>query len=136
VKGEKQMQEQAKILLIDDDPDFVEATKAILESKYQVITAYNGDDGLKKVVEERPDLIILDVVMPGKNGFAICKELKTDPRYHFFSKIPVLMLTVYPDDREKAGLSLREGMTMEAEDYIQKPVKPEELLRRAEELLK
>lgn len=130
------MQEQAKILLIDDDPDFVEATKAILESKYQVITAYNGDDGLKKVVEERPDLIILDVVMPGKNGFAICKELKTDPRYHFFSKIPVLMLTVYPDDREKAGLSLREGMTMEAEDYIQKPVKPEELLRRAEELLK
>jgi len=130
------MQEQAKILLIDDDPDFVEATKAVLEGKYQVITAYNGDDGLKKVVEERPDLIILDVVMPGKNGFAVCKELKTDPRYHFFSKIPVLMLTVYPDDREKAGLSLREGMIMEAEDYIQKPVKPEELLRRAEELLK
>jgi len=130
------MQEQAKILLIDDDPDFVEATKAVLESKYQVITAYNGDDGLKKVVEERPDLIILDVVMPGKNGFAVCKELKTDPRYHFFSKIPVLMLTVYPDDREKAGLSLREGMIMEAEDYIQKPVTPDELLRRAEELLK
>jgi len=130
------MQEQAKILLIDDDPDFVEATKAVLEGKYQVITAYNGDDGLKKVVEERPDLIILDVVMPGKNGFAVCKELKTDPRYHFFSKIPVLMLTVYPDDREKAGLSLREGMIMEAEDYIQKPVKPDELLRRAEELLK
>jgi response regulator RpfG family c-di-GMP phosphodiesterase len=130
------MQEQAKILLIDDDPDFVEATKAVLESKYQVITAYNGDDGLKKVVEERPDLIILDVVMPGKNGFAVCKELKTDPRNHFFSKIPVLMLTVYPDDREKAGLSLREGMIMEAEDYIQKPVTPDDLLRRAEELLK
>lgn len=129
------MQEQARILLIDDDPDFVEATKAVLESKYQVITAYNGDEGLKKVVEERPDLIILDVVMPGKNGFAVCKELKTDPRYHFFSKIPVLMLTVYPDDREKAGLSLREGMIMEAEDYIQKPVTPDELLRRAEELL-
>jgi response regulator RpfG family c-di-GMP phosphodiesterase len=130
------MQEQAKILLIDDDPDFVEATKAVLEGKYQVITAYNGEDGLKKVVEERPDLIILDVVMPGKNGFAVCKELKTDPRYHFFSKIPVLMLTVYPDDREKAGLSMREGMIMEAEDYIQKPVTPDELLRRAEELLK
>jgi response regulator RpfG family c-di-GMP phosphodiesterase len=130
------MQEQAKILLIDDDPDFVEATKAVLEGKYQVITAYNGDDGLKKVVEERPDLIILDVVMPWKNGFAVCKELKTDPRYHFFSKIPVLMLTVYPDDREKAGLSMREGMIMEAEDYIQKPVTPDELLRRAEELLK
>jgi len=131
------MQRQAKILLVDDDPDFVEATKTVLEGKsYQVVTAYNGDDGLKKVVEERPDLIILDVVMPGKDGFAVCKELKTDPRYYFFSKIPVLMLTVYPDDRDKPRLSLLEGMTMEAEDYIQKPVTPEELLRRVEELLK
>lgn len=131
------MQGKAKILLVDDDPDFVEATKTVLEGKsYQVVTAYNGDDGLKKVVEERPDLIILDVIMPGKDGFAVCKELKTDPRYYFFSKIPVLMLTVYPDDREKARLSLLEGMTMEAEDYIQKPAIPEELLRRVEELLK
>ena len=131
------MQRQAKILLVDDDPDFVEATKTVLEGKsYQVVTAYNGDDGLKKVIEERPDLIILDVVMPGKDGFAVCKELKTDPRYYFFSKIPVLLLTVYPGDRDKAKLSLLEGMTMEAEDYIQKPVTPEELLRRVEELLK
>jgi len=131
------MQRQAKILLVDDDPDFVEATKTVLEGKsYQVVTAYNGDDGLKKVIEERPDLIILDVVMPGKDGFAVCKELKTDPRYYFFSKIPVLMLTVYPDDRDKPRLSLLEGMTMEAEDYIQKPVTPEELLRRVEELVK
>ncbi len=130
------MQRQAKILLVDDDLDFIEATKAVLESKYQVITAYNGNDGLKKVVEERPDLIILDVIMPEKDGFTACKELKTDPRYHFFSRIPVLMLTVYPGDREKARLSMLEGMTMEADDYIQKPVSPEELLRRTEELLK
>ena len=131
------MQKQVKILLVDDDPDFVEATKTVLEGKsYQVVTAYNGDDGLKKVVEERPDLIILDVIMPGKDGFAVCKELKTDPRYYFFSKIPVLMLTVFPDDRDKARLSLLEGMTMEAEDYIQKPATPEELLRRVEKLLK
>ena len=130
------MQKQVKILLVDDDPDFVAATKAVLESKYQVITAYDGDEGLKKVVEERPDLIILDVIMPVKDGFAVCKELKENPHYHFFSKIPVLMLTVYPDDREKAALSMQEGMVMEAEDYIQKPVSPEELLRRAEKLLK
>lgn len=130
------MQKQVKILLVDDDPDFVAATKAVLESKYYVITAYDGDEGLKKVVEERPDLIILDVIMPVKDGFAVCKELKENPHYHFFSKIPVLMLTVYPDDREKAALSMQEGMIMEAEDYIQKPVSPEELLRRAEKLLK
>ncbi len=90
------MQRQAKILLIDDDPDFVSATKAVLENKYQVITAYNGDDGLKKVVDEKPDLIILDVVMPGKDGFTVCKELKGNPHYYFFSKIPVLLLTVFP----------------------------------------
>lgn len=129
------MQKQAKILLVDDDPDFVEATKAVLESKYQIVVAYNGNDGLKKVVEERPDLIILDVMMPEKDGFTVCKELKTDPHYYFFSKIPVLMLTVYPGDREKTSLSMLEGMTMEAEDYIQKPVSPKELLRRAEGLL-
>jgi len=90
------MKKQAKVLLIDDDPDFVEATKTVLESKsYQVFTAYNGDDGLSKVLEEIPDLIILDVVMPGKDGFAVCKELKENPHYYFFSKIPVLLLTVF-----------------------------------------
>ncbi len=130
------MQRQAKILLVDDDADFLEATKTILESKYQVITAYNGDEGLKKVVEERPDLIILDVVMPGKDGFAVCKELKENPHYYFFSKIPVLLLTVFPRGMEETNIPLSAGVTTEAESYIQKPVTPEELLRQAEELLK
>ena len=131
------MQKKAKILLVDDDLDFIRATKTVLESKaYQVITANDGEEGLKKVVEERPDLIILDVMMPVKDGFTACKELKTDPRYQPFSKIPVIMLTVYPDDRERAKLSMAEGMTMEAEDYLHKPVTPEELLQRAEELLR
>lgn len=131
------MQKQTKILVIDDDPDLQAAVKTVLESKsYQVVAAYDGDEGLQKVVEERPDLIILDVIMPGKHGFDVCKELKTDPKYYFFSQIPVLMLTVYPDDREKMNLSVREGMLSEAEDYIQKPFDPEEVLSRVEELLK
>ncbi|MBA7689964.1 Alkaline phosphatase synthesis transcriptional regulatory protein PhoP [subsurface metagenome] len=131
------MQKQTKILVIDDDPDLQAAVKTVLESKsYQVVAAYDGDEGLQKVVEERPDLIILDVIMPGKHGFDVCKELKTDPKYYFFSQIPVLMLTVYPDDREKMNLSMREGMLSEAEDYIQKPFDPEEVLSRVEELLK
>jgi len=131
------MQKQTKILVIDDDPDLQVAVKTVLESKsYQVVAAYDGDEGLQKVVEERPDLIILDVIMPGKHGFDVCKELKTDPKYYFFSQIPVLMLTVYPDDREKMNLSVREGMLSEAEDYIQKPFDPEEVLSRVEELLK
>jgi len=123
--------------VIDDDPDLQTAVKRVLESKsYQVIAALDGDEGLRKVVDERPDLVILDVIMPGKSGFEVCRELKTDPKYYFFSHIPVLMLTVYPDDREKMHLSMREGMTMEAEDYLHKPFDPKELLNRVEELLK
>ncbi len=130
------MQKQTKILVIDDDPDLQTAVKKVLESKsYEVTAALDGDEGLRKVVDERPDLIILDVVMPGKSGFEVCRELKTDPKYYFFSHIPVLMLTVYPDDREKMHLSMREGMTMEAEDYLHKPFDPDELLNRVEELL-
>ncbi len=130
------MQRQAKILLVDDDTDFVEATKAVLESKYQVITAYNGNDGLEKVVEERPDLMILDVIMPEKDGFTVCKELKENPHYYLFSKIPVLLLTVFGRGVEQTNIPLSAGVTTEAEGYAQKPVSPEELLRQAEELLK
>jgi two-component system alkaline phosphatase synthesis response regulator PhoP len=131
------MPKQTKILVIDDDPDVHTVVKKILEPKsYKVLSAYDGFEGLRKVVEERPDLIILDVIMPGKHGFDVCHELKTDEKYHFFSNIPVLMLTVYPEDREKMHLSMREGMMMEAEDYLQKPVDAKELVKRVEGLLK
>jgi len=131
------MPKQSRILIIDDDPDVHAVVKKILEAKsYKVISAYDGFEGLRKVVDERPDLIILDVIMPGKHGFEVCHELKTDEKYHFFSNIPVLMLTVYPEDREKMHLSMREGMMMEAEDYLQKPVDAQELVNRVEGLLK
>ena len=131
------MPKQSKILVIDDDPDVHAVVKKILELKsYKVVSAYDGFEGLRKVVDERPDLIILDVIMPGKHGFDVYHELKTDEKYHFFSNIPVLMLTVYPEDREKMHLSMREGMMMEAEDYLQKPVNPQELVKRVEDLLK
>ena len=131
------MPKQTKILVIDDDSDVHTVVKKILEPKsYKVVSAYDGFEGLRKVVDERPDLIILDVIMPGKHGFDVVHELKTDEKYHFFSNIPVLMLTVYPEDREKMHLSMREGMMMEAEDYLQKPVDAKELVKRVEDLLK
>jgi DNA-binding response OmpR family regulator len=131
------MSKQTRILVIDDDRDVHTVVKKILEPKsYEVISAYDGFEGLRKVVDERPDLIILDVIMPGKHGFDVCHELKTDEKYHFFSNIPVLMLTVYPEDREKMHLSMREGMMMEAEDYLQKPIDAKELVKRVEGLLK
>ena len=130
------MQKQIKILAIDDDPNVHTVVKKVLESKsYQVISAFDGDEGLRKVVEENPDLIILDVMMPGKHGFEVCNELKTLHKYHKYANIPVMMLTVYPGDREKRHLSIRDGMTTEAEEYLHKPFDPDELLKLVEKLL-
>jgi two-component system alkaline phosphatase synthesis response regulator PhoP len=128
------MEKKAKILLIDDDVDFVEATKIILESKsYEVIVAYNGDKGLQKAREEKPDLILLDIIMPVEDGFTAAEELKKDSQ---LSKIPVLMLTGFAAKRGGTAIPVSRGFTLEAEDYIDKPVSPEELLARIEKHLK
>jgi two-component system alkaline phosphatase synthesis response regulator PhoP len=130
------MEKQQKILVVDDDRVLQQVITTTLQSKgYETVSAYDGEEGLEKIVDERPDMILLDVIMPKKNGFEVCKELKNDPKYYFFSKIPVLMLTVYPDEREDAHLSMREGMEMDAEDYLHKPFQPAELLNRVERLL-
>lgn len=128
------MTENPKILLIDDDVDFVEATKIVLESKpYEVIVAYNGDDGLRKAREENPDLIILDIIMPGKDGFSTAEHLKKDSK---LSKIPVLVLTSYAEKGGESSIAASGGLTLETEDYIDKPIRPEELLKRVEKYLK
>ena len=133
-KRRRGMERKAKILLIDDDSDFVAVTKLVLESKpYQVITAFNGDEGLKKAREERPDLIILDIIMPLKDGFMVCEQLKRDPE---LGKIPVLMLTAFSEKVGGTTLALSQGLSLEAEDFIDKPVSPAELLIRVERLLK
>ncbi|MDY7042519.1 MAG: response regulator [Chloroflexota bacterium] len=102
------MRKQAKILLIDDDPDFVEATSTLLENFYQVAVAFDGQEGLKKAQEERPDLIILDVIMPVLDGLEVHKRLKRDPH---LANVPVIMLTCLSHEPDEA---------MEAEDYIDK----------------
>jgi len=128
------MARQAKILIVDDDPVFVEATKAVLESKnYQVSAAYDGDEGLQKVQDERPDLIVLDIIMPTKDGFTVCEQLKSDPA---FSEIPVLILTSFAEKKGETSIPVSEGLALEAEDYIDKPVLPDELLSRIEKMLK
>ena len=128
------MARQAKILIVDDDPVFVEATKAVLESKnYQVSAAYDGDEGLQKVQDERPDLIVLDIIMPTEDGFTVCEQLKSDPA---FSEIPVLILTSFAEKKGETSIPVSEGLALEAEDYIDKPVLPDELLSRIEKMLK
>jgi two-component system alkaline phosphatase synthesis response regulator PhoP len=128
------MEKRAKILLVDDDADFVESTKTVLESKpYDVIVAKNGDEGVRKAKEARPDLIILDVIMPVKDGFTAAEQLKKDPE---LSRIPTLMLTAFAEKHAEASIPVSRGYTLEAEDYIEKPVSPEELLARVAKQLK
>ena len=128
------MEKRAKILLVDDDVDFVESTKTILESKpYEVIVAYDGDEALQKARAEKPDLILLDVIMPVKDGFTAAEQLKKDPQ---LSKIPTLMLTAFAEKSMETSIPVSRGFTLETEDYIDKPVSPEELLARVEEHLK
>ena len=128
------MEKKPKILLVDDDLDFIDATKTILESKpYEVIVAYDGDEGLRKAREENPDLILLDIIMPVEDGFTTAEQLKKDPQ---LSKIPVIMLTSFSSRGQATSIPRSRGFSLEAEDYIEKPVSPEELLDRVQQYLK
>jgi DNA-binding response OmpR family regulator len=122
-----------KILIVDDDPDLVEAVTMILESKkYDVAAAYGGLEGLEKARTEKPDLIVLDVMMPDKDGYAVCKEMKADPK---LSKIPILLLTAVVSKIPTTHYTQQMGMETEADDYMDKPVEPAELVNRIEVLL-
>ena len=123
----------AKILVVDDDPDLVESVTMILESKnHEVVQAYGGIEGLEKAKEEKPDAIVLDVMMPDKDGYEVCKELKEDPEY---SDIPILLLTAVVSQIPNSTYTSRMGMETEADDYVDKPVEPGELVKLVERLL-
>lgn len=120
------MERKARILIVDDDADFAESTKIVLESKpYEVIVAVNGNEGLRKAREEKPDLVLLDIIMPVEDGFTAAEHLKKDPE---LAKIPVLMLTSYATKGSGTGIPRSRGYELEAEDYIEKPVSPDDLL--------
>jgi two-component system alkaline phosphatase synthesis response regulator PhoP len=122
-----------KILIVDDDPDLVEAVSIILESKgYAVAAAYGGVEGLEKAKTENPDLIVLDVMMPDKDGYEVCKELKADEKYR---SIPILLLTAVVSKISSTKYTQQMGMETEADDYVDKPVEPDELVRRIEVLI-
>ena len=125
---------ETKILLVDDDPDFVEATRTVLESvPYEVVVARDGDEALDMVGQVQPDLILLDIIMPTKDGFLVCEKLKSDSKlWH----IPVIMLTSLSQRISETAYSVQDGMMLEADDFIDKPVRPAELLARIARLLK
>lgn len=120
------MEEKKNILLVDDDPDFVEAVRVIVENGgYNVRVAYDGQEGLDAVAEAKPDLIVLDVMMPNMDGHAACAKLKTDPATR---EIPIILLTAVADRVTTSKYSHRDMLESEAEDYMPKPVDPQELL--------
>jgi DNA-binding response OmpR family regulator len=124
----------AKILIVDDDPDIRDALTMILESKgYQVVTAQDGIEGLATLKAEMPNLLILDLLMPKMDGFAVCKELQ-DPRWSKYREIPILILTSVREEASRRRYELETGLELNVDDYVEKPISPDVLLHRVEKL--
>ncbi|MCP8315187.1 MAG: response regulator [archaeon] len=118
----------AKILVVDDEQDILELARVILENKgYEVITAKDGNEALEKVSASKPDLIILDIIMPRKNGLEVCKILKSNPKT---KSICILMFTVLGRDSDR-----EQGLKAGADDYLVKPFSAEELIETIKKYL-
>ena len=116
------------ILVVDDDPDIQDALKIILESQgYQVIIANNGVECFERLIENKPDLIILDLLMPKMDGFAVFKELRNE-KWSKYIDIPILILTSIREEASRRRYELETGQELNANDYIEKPLSPEVLL--------
>jgi DNA-binding response OmpR family regulator len=126
----------AKILVVDDDPEIREAISLILEAKgYKIVTAQDGAEGLSKLKEEKPDLMILDLLMPRLDGFGVCKELK-DPRWSKYAHIPIIILSSVREDASKRRYELETGVQLDVADYVEKPIEHTVLLERIGKVLK
>ncbi len=127
------MAEKKTILVVDDEPDFVSIVQSNLEKEgFTVRVAYDGVEGMEKVRQSPPDLIVLDVMMPEKDGYQMCSELKRDEK---FRDIPVLMLTAVADHVSSTRYSHYDGMSMEADDYLPKPATAEDITQSVKSLL-
>ncbi len=118
--------EQRRILIVDDEPDLVNAVRLYLEMEgYLVFSAIDGEEALEKVREKLPDLVVLDVLMPGMDGFETLEEIRR------VSNVPVIMLTVKGEESDKVH-----GLSLGADDYVTKPFSQRELLSRIQAVLR
>lgn len=123
--------ENKVVLLVDDDDVFVEAVMAVLESRYRVRRAANGTEGLEMIAEDRPDLVILDVMMDYlSEGFDVARKLRKDPAT---ANLPIIMLTGV-DQVYNVRMEVDESW-VPCECYLEKPVAPQDLLRHVAEIL-
>ena len=116
-----------KILVVDDEPDILKSVEFILKrSGYEVFTACDGEDGLEMVKKNMPDLILLDLRLPGKDGCEVCCELKTDEKY---KHIPIILLTA------SAGIGRKEFEKCKYDSFVLKPFQYNDLLGKIKEFL-
>ena len=119
---------EKKILVIEDDPATTRLVEYSLRHEgYQVITCSNGLEGIRKAHSEAPDLVILDVMLPGMDGFEICHRLRAEPDT---AKLPILMFSAKAQEIDKDT-----GIKVGADDYLTKPSAPAEIVSRVEKLL-
>lgn len=113
------MAEKKRILVVDDEPDFAAIVQGNLEKEgFDVDVAYNGVEGIETVKANPPDAIVLDVMMPEKDGYQMCAELKGDEKY---AEIPIVLLTAVASHVSSTRYSHSDGMSTEADDYLPKP---------------
>ena len=115
-----------KILVIDDEPRYVRLMEANLKSEdYEVVKAFDGETGVELVASQNPDLVVLDIMMPGMDGFATCQRIRE------FSNVPIIVVTAKGDERDRVH-----GLDLGADDYIVKPFSATEMLARVRAVLR
>ncbi|HWW00539.1 MAG TPA: response regulator [Candidatus Acidoferrum sp.] len=117
-----------KILIVDDDPDMVEMLRLTLHNEgYAIRTAVNGREALRKALVSAPDLVVLDLIMPGLHGFNVCERLRN---HAATASVPIIMVTALPGELPRSA-----GMELGADVYIRKPFEIQELVSRVGDLL-
>jgi len=116
-----------KILIVDDEPAIIKLAQIYLKKEgFSTLAAGNGIDALKVIASESPDLLILDIMLPGIDGLEVCRQLRSDKNW-----IPILMVTARDDDIDKIV-----GLEIGADDYLTKPFNPKEMVARVKALLR
>jgi DNA-binding response OmpR family regulator len=118
----------AKVLVVDDEPNIVLSIEFLMQQAgFDVVTAEDGESALERVAETPPDLILLDISLPGISGFDVLEQLRNDPRH---ARLPIIMLTAHGREVER-----EKGLALGADDYVTKPFSTQALVEKVKTLL-